>query len=159
MSNPSPAYLMAANPTRPPEIPLAKWRSYSPSYKARLSAFYKKHPGESRQKARGKKVKEHVVRKSKELALINKFAEEQAYKGFKHGARPAEEIAADLTDKIFKQGKGMRWFRLFREHIANLHAQWVKAGRPRKGSPKALNHNLAVDAEDFDMPWPELFYH
>lgn len=149
-----------ANPTRPPEIPLAKWRKYSPSYKARLAGFYKKHPGESRQKARGKKVKEHVTRKARELALINKWAEEQAYKGFKHGARPAEEIAADLYRKIFgPEGKGMRWFKLMRERIADLHAAWVKAGRPRKGAPNALNHNLAVDADDFDMPWPELFYH
>lgn len=143
---------MARAPRRPPEIPAKQWKGYSPSYKNRMARFYAKHPGATRQEARGKKVAEHVTRKEREQEKVRAYADRQAYRG---GKDPKA-----LYEKIWRirQEKGMQAISRMIARTDELHAEYVSRGQPNSSSPDYMDYDLMDDEAFYDLDEDERRY-
>jgi hypothetical protein len=112
--------------------------------------------GKTRQEARGHKAKEHITRRDRERARVDAFAEKQAWRGEKRGARDADEIAESLWRGIRAHNFG--WFTRLEKHIAQLNAAY------KANKSQSLGRDLNADLRQFDLTGydfdtAELFYH
>jgi hypothetical protein len=131
---------------RPPEIPAAKWRAYSPSYQKRMAGFYKLHPGAPQYRARGKQAGESLTRKARLEARVEALAARQAYRGERQGAADADTLADKYRALIRAEGEGAfgRMERL------------IFARQPGQG--RITSQELGFNWEDYDGNESELFY-
>jgi hypothetical protein len=137
----------AAAVKRPPEIPAAKWKAYSPSYKRRMAGFYKAHPGAPQYRARGKQAGESLTRRQRLEARIAALAERQSYRGQRYGSRDAEDIAESFRALI--RGEGERAFGDLERAIAAR----------RKGDGRIDTADMfGWEWADYDGEASELFY-
>jgi hypothetical protein len=134
-------------PRRPPEVSAAKWQGYSPGYRKRLAGFYKLHPGQPLQRARGKHEGEAAERRRRLEARIEARAERQSYRGGNYGARDAGEIAESYRALIRAEGQGA-----FTALERLIDARQKGAGRIDTQS------ELGWDWADYDGEISELFY-
>jgi hypothetical protein len=126
-----------------------KKRDYAAEYRARTKGL---KPGTPEyQRARGHVAREHITRHQREQALIDQFAVQQAWRGEKHGARPAEEIADWIREEI--KTRSYHWFVEWRKTRDDLHRQYVA------NKHKSLGIDLGALAAQLGVPHSELFYH
>jgi hypothetical protein len=126
------------------------------AYERRIAAYLAKHPGATRQEARGHKAKEHVTRREREQQRIDDFAMRQAYRGENRGARDADAIADAIRERIRTEGFG--WFSRLERFVNSSNARYRQQGQP-SGRERVRIADLDEAADDFDWPAEELFYH
>lgn len=141
-----PARKAAPAPKRPAEVPAKQWAKLGKSQRQRYAGFYKKHPGAPLYRARGKGKAEHLTRKQKLDERIEALAERQSYRGHKHGARDADEIAESYRALIRDKGESAFGVleRLIRER--------------QKGQGRITSAELGFDWSDYGGDDEELFY-
>jgi hypothetical protein len=123
------------------------------AYERRIAKYLADHPGATLQEARGHKAREHVTRAERLEQRIEAFAEAQAYRGERHGARDADEIADAIRERIKDEGGRTDWFRALELRIRALHEAYAD------NNHESLGINLVAEAEAWDWPDSELFYH
>jgi len=131
---------------RPPEVTRAEWAKWSAGYRKRAVGFYAKHPGAPRYQMRGKQAGESLTRRQRLEARIEALAERQAYRGGKHGARDADEIADSYRALI--KANGERAFSRMERVIFNR----------QKGDGRITSEDLGFEWSEFDGDDAELFY-
>ena len=131
---------------RPPEVTRAEWAKWSPAYRKRAVGFYAKHPGAPRYQMRGKGKGEHLTLAQRREARIEALAERQAYRGGKHGARDADEIADSYRALV--AAKGWSAFNTMERVIFNR----------QKGDGRITADDLGFEWSEFDGDDAELFY-
>lgn len=151
----------AAAPKRKAQTPRAaapaKRRGPS-AYEKRIADYLRKHPGATRQEARGHKVREHITRRQREIDRLERFAEQQAAR-FK-GA-DSEEILEALMVRYRRDGIGFlnRIERWIAQNNARYMAQPYVRGPGGKYHRESLGINLDTMSEAEELP-PETFgYH
>ena len=144
-----------AKKSKPSKSPSARQRDYKAEYARRIARAEAK--GKTRQQARGHKVREHVIRREREIAKRGLTNDQERIirvwsKKHKNHERPIRELLA------WTKENGYDAFKTYRSTWEANRRRYVKNLRKSKYQPQA--GMLDYLAEELDIPeisW--LYYH
>ena len=139
------------------------------AYERRIADYQAKHPGASRQEARGHKAREHVERRERERresdtttgqrGVIRKWVREQARK---NGAKPhqVESMIAHMIGRIAQRGAaGYEAFKAMAAELRRMHRTRTHQGKVVILAGRAANLAIMEDfAQEWDIDLEWLFY-